>query len=227
MSETCFFSIFCGLPWERTVDFTLGWSTCTYQQGTKWYPIKRMIIWGGSMIHWWWTTGFFMSNMIHTVFDLQRCWWAESVRLKNCLERKGCYSNNYRLKQKYSINLLGKIITLYSCNSNRRVTSGSAISQVCLSLQSVQDQLRHFALKGLFFSWLTSKRENKAFPSPWSPPCNVVLLFELPLEHPNLSRRGGGGVWIVLFSEVTLLEFNVSTILKLIVAILQILNHSK
>ena len=39
-----------------------------------------------------------------------------------------------------------------------------------------------------------------------SPPCNVVLLFKLPVENnkpPNFTWRGGGGVWIVVFSEVT------------------------
>ena len=42
---------------------------------------------------------------------------------------------------------------------------------------------------------LTSKRENtcKAFPPP-SPPCNVVPLFEIPIEnnkHPNFEWRVG------------------------------------
>ena len=66
---------------------------------------------------------------------------------------------------------------------------------------------------------LLSKGENKAF-SPPSPPCNVVLLFKLPIEnhkHPNFEWRGGGGVWILLFSEVTLFECNVSTTLSPIV----------
>ena len=66
---------------------------------------------------------------------------------------------------------------------------------------------------------MTSKGENKAFPPP-SPPCNVVPLFELPIEsnkHPNFECRGGGGVWILLFFEVILFEYNVSTILSLIV----------
>ena len=44
-----------------------------------------------------------------------------------------------------------------------------------------------------------------AFPLP-SPPCNVVPMFELP-----------GGVQILLFFEVTEFEYNVSTILLLIV----------
>ena len=46
-----------------------------------------------------------------------------------------------------------------------------------------------------------------------------MLLFEGPIEnskHPNFEWRGGG-VWILLFSEVTIFEFNVSTILSPIV----------
>ena len=43
-------------------------------------------------------------------------------------------------------------------------------------------------------------------------------LFELPIEnneHPNFEWRGGeGGVWILLFSVVALVEYNVSTILS-------------
>ena len=50
----------------------------------------------------------------------------------------------------------------------------------------------------------------------------VVLLFKLPVgnnKHPNFEWRGGGGggVWIVLFSEVTPFEDKVSTILSVIV----------
>jgi len=55
---------------------------------------------------------------------------------------------------------------------------------------------------------------------PSSSPCNVVPLFKLPVEnnkHPNFELRGGGGMWVVLFSEVTLFEYNVSTTLSLIV----------
>ena len=62
------------------------------------------------------------------------------------------------------------------------------------------------------------KGENKAPPPPPSPLCNVVSLFELPVEnnkHPYFEWRGGGG--LVFFSEVTLFEYNVSTILTPIV----------
>ena len=58
------------------------------------------------------------------------------------------------------------------------------------------------------------------FRFPPSHPGNVVPLFELPLEnnkHPNFEWRGRGGVWILMFSEVTLFEYNVSTILSPIV----------
>ena len=61
--------------------------------------------------------------------------------------------------------------------------------------------------------------EKIAFPSP-SPPCNVVPLFELPEEnnkHPNFAWRSGRRVWILLFSVLTLFEYNVSKILSLIV----------
>ena len=64
-----------------------------------------------------------------------------------------------------------------------------------------QNELRHFTLKGLYDVFLTSKGENIAFPPP-SPPCNVVPLFELPLEnnkHPNFKWRGRGEMWILLF----------------------------
>ena len=38
-------------------------------------------------------------------------------------------------------------------------------------------------------------------------------------QHPNFEWRGGGGgrVWIFLFSEVTLFEYNISTTLSTIV----------
>ena len=77
-----------------------------------------------------------------------------------------------------------------------------------------QNLLRHFVLKGLSDVFLTSKGENEALPPP-SPQSNVVPLFELPIEnnkHPNF--EWWGGVWILLFSEVTLFEYNVSTILS-------------
>ena len=57
---------------------------------------------------------------------------------------------------------------------------------------------------GLFYVLLTSKGGNIAFPPP-SPPCNVVPMFELPIEnnkHPNFEWRGQGrGVdYFVLWS---------------------------
>ena len=52
------------------------------------------------------------------------------------------------------------------------------------------------------------------FPFP-APPCNVGLLFELLVgnkEHPSFGGVGAG-VWIVLFSEVTLFKESVLTVL--------------
>ena len=71
-----------------------------------------------------------------------------------------------------------------------------------------------------FYVLLTSKEGNIAFPPP-CPLCNVVPLFELPTETHTPTLNGGdrGGVWILLFSEVTLFEYNVSTILLPIVAL--------
>ena len=89
-----------------------------------------------------------------------------------------------------------------------------------LSYNWRQNELRHFALNGLFDVFWTSKGEKIAFPPP-SPPCNVVPLFELPLEnkkHPNLNGGDRVGVWILMFSEVTVFEDNVSTILSPTVA---------
>ena len=105
------------------------------------------------------------------------------------------------------------------------VTSRS-VDSVADSLQDLQAAIcdkiscmRHFALKGLSDSLLTSRRGNKTFPPP-SPPCNVVPLFELLMEnnkHPNFEWRGGGGggVWILLFSVIAIFEYSVSTNLSL------------
>ena len=81
-----------------------------------------------------------------------------------------------------------------------------------------QNELRHFALKALFDIFSDVEGENNySFPPPPSPPCNVVPLFELPLEitnPPTLNGGDRGGVWILLFSEVTLFEYNASTICR-------------
>ena len=50
----------------------------------------------------------------------------------------------------------------------------------------------------------------------------INLFFPHPLHAMlcrNFERRGGGGVWILLFSEVALFEHNVSTILSPIVGV--------
>ena len=55
---------------------------------------------------------------------------------------------------------------------------------------------------GLFYVLLTSKGGNTAFSSP-SPPCNVVLMFELPIEndkHLEWRDQGRGGDCFVLRS---------------------------
>ena len=59
------------------------------------------------------------------------------------------------------------------------------------------------------------KAKSKAFP-PLSPPYNVVPLFQLPTEDnkdPNCEWSGVGRGVDCCFSEVTLFEFNVSTII--------------
>ena len=74
----------------------------------------------------------------------------------------------------------------------------------------------NFALNGLFDVFRTSKTEKITFPPP-SPPRNVVPPFELPLEnkkHPNFEWRGHGRGVDSYVSEVTLFEYNVSTILS-------------
>ena len=54
----------------------------------------------------------------------------------------------------------------------------------------------------------------------WISPWNVVPLF-------NDGEGGGGVVWILLFSVVTLFEYNVSTILSPIVWIEKVAIHPK
>ena len=84
-----------------------------------------------------------------------------------------------------------------------------------VNLQSATKLVETLRLKGADVL-VTTKGENKAFP-PASPPRNVVPLFEQPIEnnkHRNFEWRGGGRVWILLFSVVTLFEYNVSTILS-------------
>ena len=98
--------------------------------------------------------------------------------------------------------------------------SGNYLLKVLCNCNRRQNQLRHFALNGLFDVFRTSKGEKIAFPPPY-PPCNVVPLLKLPLEnkkHPNFEWRGQGRGVDSYASEVTLFEYNVSTILSPIVA---------
>ena len=129
---------------------------------------------------------------------------------------------------------------------------------LCSNHNRQQNKSRHFALKGLSDVLLTSKGENKAFPSsiPSMQCCAAVRatyrrqqiptplnlewrrggrgslrgrrkkgrekstpsLFPYPLPVSTPATQARGGVWILLFSEVTLYEYNVSTILSQIVA---------
>ena len=85
-----------------------------------------------------------------------------------------------------------------------------------------QNKLRHFALNWPFLRFTDFKMWKYSFSSP-SPLCNVVPLFKRPIKnnkHSNFDWRDMGGIWILLFSEVTLFEYNVSTILWPIVAII-------
>ena len=62
--------------------------------------------------------------------------------------------------------------------------------------------------------------EYKVFPPPF-PPCHVVQMFLSYLRKttntPSLNGGERGGVWNLLFSAVTLFEYNVSTILSPVV----------
>ena len=111
------------------------------------------------------------------------------------------------------------LLTLSSPNSDQHQFSPDNIRTLSRDTNQRQNELRHFALNGLFDIFRTSKGEKVAFPPP-SPPCNVVPLFELPLEnkkHPNFEWRGQGRGVDSYVSEVTLFEYNVSTILSPIV----------
>ena len=88
------------------------------------------------------------------------------------------------------------------------------------NLQSATKWVETLRPKWTFWRFPDFKGEKIMFPHP-SPPCNVVPLFELPLEnkkHPNFEWRGQGRGVDSYVSEVTLFEYNVSTILSPIVA---------
>ena len=92
---------------------------------------------------------------------------------------------------------------------NLRIISFPKVEKLLPDECRGQNELRHFALNGLFDVFRTSKGEKVAFPLP-SPPCNVVPLFELPLEnkkHPNFEWRGQGRGVDSYVSEVTLFEY--------------------
>ena len=79
--------------------------------------------------------------------------------------------------------------------------------------------IRPFAQKWAFLRYF--KRRKYRFSSP-VPSMQSVPMFELPKEnnkHPNFEGGVRGGKRVLLFSEVTLFENNVSTILLPIVAL--------
>ena len=81
-------------------------------------------------------------------------------------------------------------------------------------LQSAKKLVDRFTLaKGAFWRFTDFRKENKGF-LPSSPLRNVVPLFEVSVENTKHPKFGMGGVWIVLFPEVTLSEYNISTILS-------------
>ena len=75
------------------------------------------------------------------------------------------------------------------------------------------------ALKGLFNVFLTCKGKNIAFLSsiPSTQCCAAVRATCRKEQTPQWNGGDRGGVWILLFSWVTLFEYNVSTILLAIV----------
>ena len=82
-----------------------------------------------------------------------------------------------------------------------------------------QNELRHFALNWAFLRFTDFKRRKYSFsfPIPSMQCCSSYL--QKTTNTPTLNGGGRGGVRILLFSEVTPFEYNVSTILSPIVAI--------
>ena len=72
-----------------------------------------------------------------------------------------------------------------------------------------QNELRHFALNWAFLHFTEFKIHALL--------CRCSSYLQKRTNTPTLNGGDRGGVWIVLFSEVTLLEYNVSTILSPIV----------
>ena len=75
----------------------------------------------------------------------------------------------------------------------------------------LQNELRHFAVNWAFLHFTDFKRRKYSFSS--------LIPSMQNSSTPNLNGGGRGGVRILLFSEVTLFEYNVSTILSLTVVI--------
>ena len=94
----------------------------------------------------------------------------------------------YRTKGHHTLN--DQAVSLHWCSLVSQLQSANNINKLCYSVEGNnrrQNELRHFALNGLFDVFRTSKGEKITFPPP-SPPCNVVPLFELPLENKNTSQ---------------------------------------
>ena len=72
-----------------------------------------------------------------------------------------------------------------------------------------QNELRHFALNWAFLHFTEFKIHALL--------CRCSSYLQKTTNTPTLNGGDRGGVWIVSFSEVTLLEYNVSTILSPIV----------
>ena len=85
-----------------------------------------------------------------------------------------------------------------------------------------QNELRQFAQNWAFYVLLTSKGGNKALissPIPSMQCCSAVRATYRKQNTPTLNGVVRGGVRILLFSHVTLFEYNISTLLSPIVGI--------
>ena len=81
-----------------------------------------------------------------------------------------------------------------------------------------QNELRHFSRNWAFLPFTDLKRGEYSFSSPIQCCAAVWATYRKQQTTRTLNGGSGGGVWILLFFEVTLFEYNVSTILSPIVA---------
>ena len=104
-------------------------------------------------------------------------------------------------------------MAIFSNKSKRQ--NNKALKKLQLATKLVEK----FCYKGPPKRFAYLKTENKAFPS-LPPPCNVVLLFGIPIEnskHLNFEWRGGERGVNCFVLKVTQFEDNVSSILSPIV----------